>query len=151
MEQLTQIFLENGIWGVFVASFLAATIIPFASELVVVGVIAAGCDPWTVLISATVGNVLGGLTNYLLGMLFDLEKVTRWMRVKPEKVQKMYPFVHKYDYFLASLAFMPVLGTPVMIALGILRSNFLGVVVFSALFKFIRYAVIIYTQVNFFT
>ena len=54
---------EYGIWGLLIASFLAATILPMASEIVLVGVIAAGADPWTALWAASAGNTLGGMTS----------------------------------------------------------------------------------------
>ena len=53
-----------GVWGLFLGSFLAATVVPFSSDALLVGMLVAGCDPIECLISATIGNWLGGLTSY---------------------------------------------------------------------------------------
>ena len=53
-----ELLAEYGVWGLFLASFLAATILPLASEIVLVAVVAAGADPWAALWAAAAGNTL---------------------------------------------------------------------------------------------
>ena len=69
-------FVEYGYIGLFLASFLAATILPFGSEVVFVGLIAAGLNGWSCVLIASVGNWLGGMTNYYLGHLGKVEWIT---------------------------------------------------------------------------
>ena len=52
-------FVEWGYFGLFMASFLAATILPFGSEVVFAGLIATGFDIWTSVVIATIGNSMG--------------------------------------------------------------------------------------------
>ena len=60
---------ENGYLGLFITAFLSATILPLSSELVLTGLLLNGLSPVKLLMIATVGNVLGSLTNYYLGLL----------------------------------------------------------------------------------
>ena len=142
MELLT----EYGAWGLFLASFLAATILPLASEIVLVAVVAAGVDPWAALWAAAAGNTLGGMTSYFLGYFFEIKKVCRWMKIPPEKLDRMYPYAHRYGFLLGFLGFMPVIGDVVMIALGSLRCSWIGTLVTSAAGKTLRYYLIVFTQ-----
>lgn len=102
--------IQYGAWGLFVAAFLAATVLPFASEFVLVGVIAVGVDPWTALLAASAGNTLGGMTSYALGYIFELKKVMGWFGVRPDRMDRMYPYAHKYGFWMGFLGFMPAIG-----------------------------------------
>lgn len=137
---------EYGAWGLFLASFLAATVLPLASEIVLVAVIAAGCDPWTALWAASAGNTLGGMTSYFLGYFFEIRKVCRWAGIDPKRLERMYPYAHRYGFLLGFLGFMPVIGDVVMIALGSLRCSWAGTLCTSAAGKTLRYYLIVSTQ-----
>ena len=63
-----------GYWGLFIGSFLASTIIPMSADLLLVGVLSLGGNTWICLIIATIGNWLGGLTSYWLGLARALVK-----------------------------------------------------------------------------
>jgi len=54
-----EFLIAYGYIGVFIASFLAATILPFSSEVVLTGVLLAGSAYWPCMIAATLGNFLG--------------------------------------------------------------------------------------------
>ena len=74
--------LEYGYIGLFIGAFLAATVFPFSSDVLLVGMLAAGGEPITTVTVATIGNWLGGLTSYWVGWLGKLEWLERWFRVK---------------------------------------------------------------------
>ena len=61
--------LNLGYFGLFVGSFVAATVVPFSSDVLLVGMLAAGGNIWLSVAVATLGNWLGGLTSYGLGWL----------------------------------------------------------------------------------
>ena len=136
-----ELLAEYGVWGLFLASFLA-----LASEIVLVAVVAAGADPWAALWAAAAGNTLGGMTSYFLGYFFEIKKVCRWMKIPPEKLDRMYPYAHRYGFLLGFLGFMPVIGDVVMIALGSLRCSWIGTLLTSAAGKTLRYYLIVFTQ-----
>ena len=67
MEQFLDLLTNYGPWGMFIAAFLAGSILPFSSEAVMVALLAAGISPWILLLYASVGNSLGGITCYYIG------------------------------------------------------------------------------------
>jgi len=60
-------FTELGYLGLFLASFLAATVLPLSSEVVLSVLLLNELNPALLVSVATVGNVLGAFTNYALG------------------------------------------------------------------------------------
>ena len=72
-----EFLIEYGYIGVFIASFLAATVLPFSSEVVLTGVLLAGAVYWPCMIAATLGNFLGGMSCYWLGMLGKVEWIEK--------------------------------------------------------------------------
>jgi membrane protein YqaA with SNARE-associated domain len=136
-------FLELGFIGLFLISFLSATILPIASEGAVVLFLVAGYDPYLCLFIATAGNSLGGLTNYGLGMLGKTSSIKRFFRSE-ERYSRLVNSVDRYGYWLGLLSWTPFLGDPLTIALGFFRVKFIPFLVLMVLGKFIRYWVLIY-------
>ncbi len=133
-------FLINyGYIGVFLAAFLAATILPFSSEVVIAGVMATGADYWTLIFSATMGNVLGGMTCYLLGHLGKREWITKYLGMKEETVDKWTRFLQGKGSWMAFWVFLPGVGDFFAVALGLLRANVWSVLAFMTAGKFLRY------------
>ena len=64
---MTELLVQFGYIGMFISALLAGSVLPFNSEVVIGALKVAGLDPWWLLISGTVGNVLGGLFNYWIG------------------------------------------------------------------------------------
>ena len=67
---------EWGYIGLFLGTFMAATIIPFSSEILVTGILVAGGDYIATFIISTAGNWLGGLTSYWLGYLGKWDSIS---------------------------------------------------------------------------
>ncbi len=59
-------FVEWGYLGLFLSSFLGATIIPLSSEIVLSLLLTQGFDINLSIIIATIGNWLGVLSSYYL-------------------------------------------------------------------------------------
>lgn len=137
-------FVEYGYIGLFLASFLAATILPFGSEVVFVALLAAGLDPWTCTIIASVGNWLGGMTNYYLGHLGKIEWIEKYLKVSKEKIFKMHMWLNGKGASMAFFSFLPVVGDVIAIALGYMRANVY--IVNASMFagKFVRYVLLMY-------
>lgn len=137
-------FAEYGYIGLFLASFLAATILPFGSEVVFVALLAAGLNGWACVAVASVGNWLGGMTNYYLGRLGKIEWIEKYLKVKREKIDKMQHWLEGKGASMAFFSFLPVVGDLIAIALGYMRANvyIVNIAMFSG--KFIRYVLIMY-------
>ena len=74
-------FAEYGYAGLFLAAFLAATILPFSSEVVFSALVFGGLNAWICVLCATFGNWLGGITCYWLGRLGKIEWIEKWLHV----------------------------------------------------------------------
>lgn len=137
-------FVEYGYIGLFIASFLAATILPFGSEFVFAGLLAMGMNAWGCVIVASVGNWLGGMTNYYLGRLGKIGWIEKYLKVDKSKIEKMQHWLEGKGAAMAFFSFLPVVGDVIALALGYMRSNvyIVNVAMFSG--KFIRYALIMY-------
>jgi membrane protein YqaA with SNARE-associated domain len=134
--------ISIGFTGLFIVTFLSATILPLSSELFLVFMLSKGYDPVTCLMVATVGNSLGGLTNYGLGRLGN----PKWLKktgMTDEKIEKYNVFVSKYGSWLALISWVPIIGDPLVICLGYFRVSFLKILFLVVVGKFLRYLFIV--------
>ena len=134
-------WIDWGYFGLFVASFLAATVIPLSSEALFV-LMLFHFDPWICLIVATAGNSLGGWLNYGLGYLGNPEWLAR-IRVKPAQIHRWKDKVNSYGVWLALFSWLPFVGDIMAVALGFFRADWKGSFFFIFVGKFLRYLVIL--------
>lgn len=137
-------FSEYGYIGLFLASFLAATILPFGSEFVFAALIAAGFDIWTCIIIASVGNWMGGMTNYYLGKLGKLEWIEKYLKIKKEKIEQIHLWLTGKGAIMAFFSFLPIVGDVIAVALGYMRANVYIVNISMFTGKFARYVLLAY-------
>ena len=69
MDSLLDFLINYGYWGMLIAAFIAGSFLPFSSEAVMVGLVAAGLEPVPLAIYGTIGNWLGSMFNYGVGRL----------------------------------------------------------------------------------
>ena len=136
-----EILIEWGYIGVFVAAFLAATVLPFSSEIVLTGVLLAGATYWPCIIAATIGNFLGGMTCYFLGYLGKVEWLEKYLRMDGKKVRKVQDWLSGKGAWMAFFVFLPGIGDFIAVGMGYLRANLVIVSVSMFLGKFVRYLV----------
>jgi membrane protein YqaA with SNARE-associated domain len=132
-----------GLPGLFLASFLAATVLPFSSEAILA---AMAMGPWSTFglwAVASTGNWLGGMSSYGLGRLGDLQRIARWLRTDPERAQRLQDKVERHGYWAALLTWLPFIGDPLAIALGLGRAPLVPVMVLMFIGKAARYAVVL--------
>lgn len=137
-------FAEWGYWGLLLASFLAATIVPFSSEVVFSALVYGGLDPWMCVFVATLGNWLGGMSSYYLGYLGKIEWIEKYLRIKHEKLLKFEKNLHKYGDWFAFFAFLPGIGDIIAVAAGFFRCRWWIVAVSMLFGKFLRYVAWMY-------
>lgn len=150
MDIIIDFLTGYGYWGMLLAAFLAGSFFPFSSEAVMVGLAAAGLEPWPLAIYATVGNVMGGLFNYGVGRLGKPEWIERYLHVKPESLAKAERFMAGRGAWMGFFAFLPVLGSAITIVLGLMRANFVISFISISIGKFLRYVLLIYGVSMFF-
>ena len=145
MDAFVDFFVQWGYWGLFVGSFIAGSVIPLSSEaILVVCVGPLQLDPWFCLWAALAGNVAGGMTCYWMGHLGKMEWIEKYCHVKKEKLDRASAWVHKRGAWMAFFAFIPILGSAITVALGLLRANVWGTVAAMSVGKWLRYAAVIW-------
>lgn len=125
--------LEFGYVGLFFGSLLAATIFPFSSDVLLLGMLIAGGDPVITVVVATLGNWTGGLIGYGMGYLGKLEWLERWFKVKHETIVKHRAKAERWGPLLALLTWTPFVGDIFAIVLGFYKVRFIP----SALWMFV--------------
>ena len=144
MDFIISFLTQYGYWGMLLAAFLAGSFFPFSSEAVIIGLIASGLDPWILMIYGTIGNVLGSIVNYGLGRLGKMEWIEKYLHVKKTDLDKAHRFMAGLGAWMGFFAFLPVLGSAITIALGLMRSNIVITFIAITLGKIFRYIILIY-------
>ncbi len=132
---------EQGLSGLFLASFLASTVLPGGSEAVLWGFLKMHPEQAsTALWLATVGNTAGGMTSWACGRFLP-----RWQKLPtlPHKEK-----LERYGSPALLLSWLPLLGDALCVAAGWLRLHWLPCCVFMAAGKFVRYWLVAQTAVG---
>ena len=93
MDSIIAFLIDYGYMGMAISAFLAASILPFSSEAVMVGLLAAGLDMWALVAWGTVGNVLGSMFNYSIGRMGKMEWIEKYLHTKPEDLERAKRFM----------------------------------------------------------
>ncbi|GHT43825.1 membrane protein [Bacteroidia bacterium] len=132
-------FVELGYFGLFIAAFVAATIVPFSSEVVFTALAFGGFDLWSCVLVATAGNWLGGMSCYYLGRVGRLDWINKYTGVNKEKLDRVANKIQKHGDWLAFFSFLPAVGDVIAVAAGFFRCNIWIASVSMLLGKFLRY------------
>lgn len=144
MDAILYFLTTHGYWGMLLASFLAGSFFPFSSEAVMLALMAAGLNPWQLMVYGTVGNVLGSAFNYFVGRMGKTEWFEKYLHVKPKDMERARRFMAGHGAWMGFFAFLPVLGSAITILLGLMRANIVITFVAITLGKIFRYLVLIY-------
>ena len=143
MEQLLDFLTGYGLWGMFIAAFLAGSILPFSSETVMIALVAVGINPWLLLLYASVGNSIGGITCYYIGRITTPDKVQRTFRIKPEYMERAKKLVSRWGALMGFFCWLPFLGDAILVTLGIMRSNAFVTNIMMILGRTLRYTTVL--------
>jgi len=123
-------------FSLFTSSFLSATLLPGSSEAVLVALLIAGVGPvWALILIATIGNSLGGMTNVILGRFFPQRIQSRWQG-------KAKDWLTRFGPATLLLSWVPLIGDLLCLLAGWLRLSIGPVVFFLCLGKALRYIVV---------
>ena len=110
------------LWVLFTSSFLSATLLPGGSEANIIYLLTQPeYSPWTIIGVATVGNTLGGWTNFVIGAL--AARGIRLRYFENEQRQDTLKHLRRYGPGALLFAWLPVVGDPLCLAAGYLRVN----------------------------
>lgn len=145
MDFIVNLLINYGYWGMLIAAFLAASILPFSSEVVMLGLLAAGVSPWPLIIYGTIGNVAGSMFNYGIGRMGRLSWIEKYLHVKKKDLDRAEHFMGGRGAWMGFFAFLPVIGDVITIVLGLMHANIVISLVSISVGKFLRYVVLFYS------
>lgn len=122
MESFTQFMIDWGYWGLFLSAFIAGSVVPFSSEVVMVVLVRMGLDPVICVAAASVGNTLGGMSCYYIGRLGKTEWIAR-LGVSDRQLARARKFLAGRGALMGFFGFLPTIGEAIAILLGLMRSN----------------------------
>ena len=117
-------WLESlGLLGLFLGSALAASIVPFSSDVLYVAILATTGQDLGCFLAATSGSWLGSLFTYYLGWLGEWEWIEKWFKITREKLKQQQAKVQKYGVWLALFSWVPIIGDITVLALGFYKTS----------------------------
>ena len=129
--------------GLFLAALLAATVLPMQSEALLVGLLLTGDYPVAaLLVTASLGNVLGAVLNWLLGRGLERFRDRRWFPVSAARLEQARAWYHRWGRWSLLLSWAPIIGDPLTLVAGVLREPFRSFIVIVTLAKLARYLVL---------
>jgi membrane protein YqaA with SNARE-associated domain len=131
--------------SLFSISFLAATILPLSSELMLAGLIAtSNYDSLLLLIVASFGNVLGSVVNWILGFYSRNLTTKKWFPFKDRQIESSSKWFNKFGKWSLLFTWVPIIGDPLTLAAGLLRVKFIEFLILVLIGKVSRYFLIYY-------
>lgn len=129
--------------GLFLAAFLAATILPAQSELVLAAMIIGGQYDLALLLAvATAGNTLGAVVHWVLGRFVERFRDKRWFPLSPAKLDRATGWYQRWGKWSLLLSWAPVIGDALTLVAGVLRVRLATFVTLVLLAKGGRYLVL---------
>jgi len=131
--------------SLFFISFLAATILPFSSELTLAGLIStSNYDNLLLLVVVSFGNVLGSVFNWSLGFYSRNFTTKKWFPFKETQIERSSKWFIKLGKWTLLFAWVPIVGDPLTFVSGLMRVRFLYFIILVAIGKVSRYLIVFY-------
>ena len=130
---------KYGYWGLFLSAFLAGSIIPFSAELLIGILPYQGFSLIPLVLVATLGNWLGGYTAFFMGYYMRWDLIKKYFKIKPDKIQNFRWKDNFSTEFLALICWIPILGSLILISLGLMRRSIFKTGVFMFIGRLGRY------------
>ncbi len=137
--------MAGTLFGVFIASFLSATLLFGLSEAALVLAAQERDASLPVLLAvATAGNVLGAVVNFMLGRFLIRFEDRRWFPLDAKNRLRAEALFARYGRPVLLLSFLPVVGDPLTLVAGLLRTPFSVFLVYVTIGKAARYALVLW-------
>ena len=144
MDTLIALLISYGYIGMFISAFVAGSVLPFSSELVLAGLIPTHLNTNLLILAATLGNVVGGMFNYWIGSFGRIDWIERYLHVKKEKLERTQAFMEGKGAWMGFFAFLPIIGSAITVVLGYTRANIPISIASMTIGKLLRYALLAY-------
>jgi membrane protein YqaA with SNARE-associated domain len=130
----------------FGSAFLAATVLPFYSEVVLFALLREGGDPVALVVTATLGNTLGAVVNWLLGRYLLHFEGRRWFYFSRPQIERAQRWFQRYGFWSLLLAWAPVGGDALTLIAGIMKVRLRLFLLLVGTGKAVRYISVVYLE-----
>lgn len=127
---------------------MSGSVLPLSSEAVMIALLAVGAEPWGLLLWGTLGNIIGGAFCFYAGTKGTPEQLARMLHMKGETMERATVVIQRYGWWAAFFSFVPLLGSAILVAMGIMHTRVSRTMVSMVLGKFLRYFVIVGSAVG---
>ena len=127
-------------------AFLAATILPFYSEVILFALLREGGDPTLLVVVATLGNTLGAVVNWVLGRYLLHFQGRRWFYFSRPQMDKAQRWFQRYGFWSLLLAWAPVGGDALTLIAGIMKVRLWVFLLLVGSGKALRYISVVYLE-----
>jgi len=139
----SELIQQTGYIGLFIISFLGASLLPLSTEIFVLGMVPLGFNVWWIGLVATVGNYSGTLLNYYMGYKgIDFARA-RYFSIKEETWQRAQNFYEKWGPIALFFSWIPIIGDPLTAVAGALKMGLKLFTFWVFIGKGFRYAVLL--------
>lgn len=122
----------------FLSAFISATLFPLGSEALFIYNIKEGYNIYLLLFFASLGNSLGSILNYFLGLKGE-EFLVRKKLLNEKMILKSKKYFDKYGFYSLFFSWLPIIGDPLTFVAGILKYDLKKFIIIVSLSKFLRY------------
>jgi len=145
---MQEFLTTHGLPALFFLSFLASTLIPVGSEWLLVALLFKGFSPFPIIVVASAGNFFGSCTSYLLGIYgsrYIEEKLFRMDKRDKERAER---FFERFGSWSLLFTWLPVIGDPLCLVAGVLRTGFPKFALLVMIGKVARYALVAWATIE---
>ena len=139
---MPELLTEYGLLSLFLISFCASTLLPLGSEWLLVTLLLQGSNPFAVVFIATLGNSLGSATNYLIGYYGGDWLKKKLLRIDKNQQQRAESWFNRYGSWSLLLSWLPVVGDPLCLVSGTLKTPVIRFSLLVAIGKGLRYLIL---------
>lgn len=137
---MPELLNEYGLLSLFLLSFCASTLLPLGSEWFLVVLLLQGSNPVAAVLIATIGNSLGSGTNYLFGYYGGDWLAEKLLRIDKKQQQRAEAWFNRYGSWALLLAWLPIIGDPLCLVSGMLKTSVMRFSLLVTTGKGLRYA-----------
>ena len=122
----------------FITALISATLFPLGSEALLIYDITQGHNIYLLLFFATIGNSLGSVINYFLGLKGEEYLINKKL-LNEKYISKTKTYFDKYGFWSILFSWLPIIGDPITFIAGVLKYNFRKFLILVIIAKFSRY------------
>jgi membrane protein YqaA with SNARE-associated domain len=139
---MPEILTQHGLLSLFLLSFCASTLLPLGSEWLLVALLLNGRDPLSAVAIASLGNSLGAIISYLIGLGSGSWLIEKLLRISLQQQQRAQNWFTRYGSWALLFSWLPLIGDPLCLVAGMLRHRFAKFLLLVSIGKTARYALV---------